>query len=712
MTSSKPQNRRSLPARLLLITGFSAASLTPGLAQETASPPDPVIHLSPFQVNSVTDRGYIATRSSSSTKTDTPLIELPHSIQVLNKEFIDDTGATTLQQAIRFTSNVSGGDTRGDGFIIRGFGTTILRNGLSFTSSTNNDPIAFERVEVVKGASAVLYGTSAPGGLINLVDKKPLARAQTTIQTQAGSYDFYKASIDTTGPVARLGKFEINYRAIGAYEDSQSFLDHAYRQHGFLSGALGVRRGATDVTLRFTYQHDNVRESFTKPYVFFPAGSTNGVLLNLPDNFYRGELTDYRHIRAALAEAVVEHQFSSSWAVRWVSRYNDSYDVGQGVFISNQGTSINLWPRNSQLIQNDEQQRMSEINILGKFKIGPSSHQVLAGANLFNAHTFATNYRYNLDTPAIDIFSPVYGAVPTTEVLGVRRLTNTITDFTGYFLQDQFSFGDGRLNLVAGIRKDELKQNVYNLRTGTVAPNPDDQVSPRYGALWRASKQWSVYVSYNESFTPASGASSFQGVPFPSPTAEQTEGGVKFELLDGRLNGGASVFQNTRRNQVTTDPINPSFSIATGEITSKGAEIDIGVDLTKQWQLIAGAGWIDATITSDSVAANVGRGFVSVPKFTTSAWTKYDFKSGPLKGVSAGFGIVHEGERWANTLNTVKVPGYTIFNALVGYNTGPHRIALNLENLFDKSYVVRVFSERAALPGPPLSLKLTYTLKL
>ena len=177
---------------VLAALGGATAGAQPASPSRAAS--EEVVQLSPFDVNANTDRGYIATRASGATKTNTPMIELPHSIQVLNSDFIKDTGSETVFQAARYVSNVAGGNQRGDdAMLIRGFGVTRLRNGQPYATGnafTFDEMAAFDRVEVIKGASAVLYGSASPGGLINLVDKRPLAERRSSLSLSAGSHSF------------------------------------------------------------------------------------------------------------------------------------------------------------------------------------------------------------------------------------------------------------------------------------------------------------------------------------------------------------------------------------------------------------------------------------------------------------------------------------------------------------------------------------------
>lgn len=714
-------NRRTSTFTLAKFAGALAATSLAALSHAQTTTADAqkeaAVELSPFQVVSSTDKGYIATRASGATKTNTPMIEIPHSIQVLNSEFIADTASGNVFEAARYVSNVAGGDQRGDdALLIRGFAVTRLRNGSPYAQQnafTFDEMAAFDRVEVIKGASAVLYGTANPGGLINLVDKRPLPNQQTSLSLAAGSNSFYKAVLDTTGPAAKLGGIEVNYRAIAAYEDSESWRLFASRERSYLNGALEFRFSKdTNLVTRVEYQKDELLDSYGKPYIWFSPTHV-GTLLNLPDEFYRGDPgVDNKRVARFIWDTTLQHYFNENWSARASLVYGDAFSRRSEVFISAQGAVMNLFPRFLQDIPRDEQQWVGELNVLGKIKLGPTDHQVLAGAYFQDQEINDSNFRYNISSTPFNIFSPVYNnTVIGTEVLTTRRIAYTTSKWNSYFIQDQFGLWDNRFQFIFGVRKDELKQSVKSFVTNVTTPNNQDKTSPRYGVLWRVRPELSLYASYNESFTPASGAGSVQGVPFPSPTAKQTEVGLKFELFNKRLFGGISVFENKRRNLTTVDVLNPGFSVATGEITSEGGELDIGVSITDHWQVIAAVGLNQATITEDNVPTNVGLEQPNVPNQTASFWTKYNFATGSAKGLSLGLGVTHVGDRAGGRDNVNRqfgLPGYTVANGLIAYTRGDNKFALNIENITDKRYIT-IGQARLANPGEHQSFRLTYT---
>ena len=324
---------------------------------------------------------------------------------------------------------------------------------------------------------------------------------------------------------------------------------------------------------------------------------------------------------------------TTNWSARVSLAHGDAFSKRPEVFISAQGAVLNQFPRFLQLIPRDEQQWVGETEPARQDQARPHAPPAARRrAHSYDLEINDSNLRYNISPTTIDIYNPVYGnTVIGSEVLTTRRVAYTSSEWRSFFVQDQIGVFDDRVQFIVGVRRDDLKQSVKSFVTGVTTPNNQDKVSPRYGVLWRVRPQLSLYGSYNESFTPATGAGSVQGIPFPSPTAEQTEVGLKFELFNKRVFGGLAVFENIRDNQTTVDVLNPGFSVATGEISSKGSELDLGVSVTDNWQIIAAVGFQKAEITKDNTPANIGLEQPNVPNQMASLWTKYMFRSGPRK---------------------------------------------------------------------------------
>jgi iron complex outermembrane recepter protein len=480
-----------------------------------------------------------------------------------------------------------------------------------------------------------------------------------------------------------------------------------------VNGALEFRLGRnTNLITRIEFQKDDLLDSYGKPYVWFSPTHVP-TFLDVPDEFYRGDpTTDFKRVERFIWDSTLQHHFNENWSARASLAYGDAFSKRQEVFISAQGATPAVFPRFLQLIPRDEQQWVAELNLLGKFSLGPTTHQLLAGVNSYDLEINDSNFRYNVIPNTVNIYNPTYGSIAIgSEVLTTRRIAYTSSEWQSFFIQDQFGILEDRLQFIAGVRRDKLDQSVKSFVTGVTTPNDQTKTSPRYGVLWRISSELSAYASYNESFTPGIGRRLRAGIPFPSPTAEQTEVGLKFELFNQRLFGGVAVFENIRRNQTTVDVLNPGFSVATGEISSKGSELDIGVSVTDNWQVIAAVGFQKAEITKDNVPTNVGLEQPNVPNQMASLWTKYQFPDGSARGLSLGLGVNYVGERAGqrdSALRQFALPQYTTVNALISYVRRANKFALNIENLLDERYIM-IGQARLADPGEHRSLRFTYT---
>jgi len=280
------------------------------------------------------------------------------------------------------------------------------------------------------------------------------------------------------------------------------------------------------------------------------------------------------------------------------------------------------------------------------------------------------------------------------------------------FAQDQMQFFNDRLYVVVGGREDYNdinNTNVSPLATGQLVFNQIyTKPSPRVATLFKISNGLSVYGSYDESFVPAPGTNSFAGVPLPPPTATQREAGLKYELFDGRIQGSASAFNIDRNNVSTTDPINPGFTIAVGQIKTTGWETDLSAFITPHWQIYGGYGHYHNFDAVDTVAANIGEIFLGTPWWTMGVFTKYDFKGTVLDGWAIGVGVTGMS---GISVNTDKAGPLTdasyVLNPEVSYTWKRWRFALNVENILNNYYFVYASSDRYIIPGQPREIYFT-----
>jgi iron complex outermembrane receptor protein len=339
----------------------------------------------------------------------------------------------------------------------------------------------------------------------------------------------------------------------------------------------------------------------------------------------------------------------------------------------------------------------------------------LIGAYILALENLTKNVRYGPLTPNLNVLNPVYGAgiytVGPLVASALRSFTNQSDDWA-VFVQDQMSMFNDRFYITVGGRQDYNQLTTNNtspLGTGQLTFNQVyTQASPRAAALFKIMDGLSAYVSYDQSFTPAPGSNSFAGTPFPPPTAVQREGGIKWALFDGRVSGSASTFQIERNNVTTTDPINPGFSIAVGQVETTGWETDIAAYILPHWQIFGGFGHFHNFDSIDSTKANIGGLFVATPWWTTGFFTKVDFKGTVLEGLEVGAGVSGMSGIPVNTgFNGPFTSASYILNPEITYSMKHWRFSFRVENVLNNNYIVFASSDRYVVPGQPRELYLT-----
>jgi iron complex outermembrane recepter protein len=641
--------------------------------------------------------GYRVPNASTATKTDTPLRDIPGSIQVIPRQILEDQKTTRIQEALE---NISGvrkegnyGGTDAGGFNIRGFAQDgNFRNGFSdndFYSSV--DTANIDRIEVLKGPASVLFGQAEPGGIINVVTKQPLRDPYYSAEFNVGNYGFYRPSFDLSGPLT--DDDSVLYRLNAAYQNSGSFRDFNFTERVFVAPIVTWNiSDRTSLTFDFEYQNNNYLFDRGLPSLGNkPAPIPISRLVGLPESIY-----DDSTFRAGYR---LEHKFSEDWQLRngfsFVSgKSAGTYATGGYELENDQFAPI--------YVGRDDFKReiyTLQTELVGKFKTGSIVHQPLIGVEL-RRNVWSYKSFDVADPILLDIFNPDYDvdlpAIPDEETFSYTTRRDTL----GIYLQDQITLADNFKVLLGGrfdsfYRKDDF---------GTVEEESLTAFSPRVGIVYQPIKPISLYASYTQSFQPDRflGRSGATNEPFKPTEGTQYEVGIKADINE-KLSATLAAFEITKTNVVTADPNDPDLSIQVGEQRSRGLELDLGGEILPGWNIIASYTYTDA-ITSKDNNIPVGNRLINVPEHAASLWTSYELQGGDLKGLGFGLGLYYVGDRNADLNNTSILPSYFRTDSAIYYKRDNWKAALNFRNLFNETYYETSQGRNTIYPGAPFTV--------
>ncbi len=639
--------------------------------------------------------GYAATRSATGTKTDTPLIETPQSISIVGAEEIEMLKPQNLQDALGYVAGVNrseGLDRTSDTLIVRGFqldgNTNHYRDGTRYTVNIFNgqqEPYGLERIEVLKGASSVLFGAAAPGGIVNTISKRPPATALRELNVEAGSFDRKQLSGDFGGPVDEDGVW--SYRLTYLGRDADTFIDHVPDRRAFVAPALTWRpSAATSLTLLADYQKDKTGYVYGLPESGTILPNPNG---RIPRNRFTGEPGyDKFDLERYSAGYLFEHAFNDQVKLRSSLRYMRARNEYRSVWISglqDDGRTTAYrgaaprWDRSSNVV--------SDTSLQYQLRTGPVEHTFLAGIDYSLARH--ESERYDRDIDNIDIYNPVYGS----PIGAIERLNpyswKSDTKRLGLYIQDQMKIADRWVVLLGG-RQDWVRFDASNFFTDEkLADNEKSKAfTGRAGLVYLAPNGLAPFLSYSESFDPTEGKDR-SGSRFKPTTGRQYEAGLRYQPPGSGSMVSAAVYQLVRKKVLVADPSDPTmtYSIQAGEVRSRGFELEVRSALTRDINLIAAYAYTDARTTQASPLHPEQKGLRSlgVPYNQLSLWADYSFGSLGLPGLKAGAGMRYIGSTRSQT--NAEVPAFTLFDAMISYSTGPWRFALNGTNLADKTYI-------------------------
>jgi len=635
----------------------------------------------PEQANGPVD-GYVATRSASATKTDTPITEIPQSISVITADRIRDQGSLTVQDALRYTAGMRGEafglDSRTDSSKIRGSTPTTFLDGLqqSFGSYTNirTDPYTLERIEVLKGPSSMLYGQSPVGGLINLVSKRPQAERKTQVQAQYGSFDRKQLAIDSTGPLNEDGT--LLYRLVAIQRDSDSQVDHVHDDRSLVMPSLTWR---PNDDIEWTVLANVQKDDSVSSSQFLPH---RGTVLSAPygqlsSSTFSGEpgFDEYDSEQVALTS-----QFSWRLDDTWTLRQNLRWQKSK---VSYQ--TIYGWPpvlgADNRTVNRVYSINKPEVKVWvadhqgeARFDTGLVQHTLLMGTDY--QHAVTNSDRASGAATPLDLYDPVYG---TFDPSGIRLTADPEQRVVqkGLYVQDQIRYENWLLTL--GMRKDWADSKTEGRRG-----QKDDATTGRVGLTYLFDNGIAPYISYSESFQPIIGLNRRTLQAYKPIEGKQWELGIKYQPVGSNSLFTAAVYDLREENRQMPDPTDPLNTLQSGESRARGLELEALVEVTPNWDLIATYSRTDTEVLKGA-PADEGKRFASIPENMASVWSKHRFSVAGIPGFSVGAGVRYVGASWDGR-DALKTPSTTLFDAMVGYQYQNWDFSVNATNLEDETY--------------------------
>lgn len=655
--------------------------------------------------------GYRATRSGTGTKTDTALRDSPQTINVVPRQVISDQQDLRLTDAVTNVSNVQPGSTvqgRSQNYIIRGFSTQIfavdgvLINPAIAFYPVERDLANAERVEVIKGPASVLYGRGDPGGVVNIVTRRPTLEPSGELTVLGGGFGLRRVqgsissallgSDTLAGRISFAAQEDPTFRNFGDNTNSRTFIAPAFSWTPSPDTRVYVNS-------EFANQHSQYDEGLIASRGRVPLDDVSR-FYGTPWSRYYGEINS--------TTLRIEHDVNENLTLRQI--INGQWGVfhvfaSRATGLNAAGTSVT---RREATVDSTFAAVDTQSEAVLKFDTFGLAHTALLGFEYTNG--FRHPYSQQGVLPSVSFLNPRFGAIPVP--VSLQADLKQKLELFGFYVQDQIALTP-QLQLVVGARFDLGTQYYFNrLPTSRTIP-PEQELfgaSPRVGLIYRPVDPLTFYASYATSFVPQT--ANVLNVVNPAPeTGEQVEVGTRIDILPTLTLSGAA-FRITRENVAGNDPVNTGFSVITGQQRSQGFEADLAGEILPGWSVIGGVGFLDARISRDAVFP-VGNRLVGVPSFSGSLWTTYEFREGWLHGLGIGAGVSYVGQRFGDLNNTYTVGSYARVDAAAWYDFDERwRLSVNLRNLTDARYIEQPFNQFNNAPGAPFSVLAAIRAKL
>ncbi|MFQ6572137.1 TonB-dependent siderophore receptor [Pseudomonas sp. UM16] len=650
-------------------------------------------------------QGYRANRSSTATKTDTDIRDTPQSIAVVPSQVLEDLNSTRIDRALDFAGGVSRQNNFGGltflNYSVRGFTTgELYKNGFAVNRGSYSAPDTsnIERIEVLKGPAASLYGRGDPGGLVNIVSKRPQAEAFTQFKASAGSWDRYRSSLDVNTPLSEDGR--VLSRLNMAVEDNGSFRDYVGSERRIVSPSLSWQLSPETLLL--------IDSEFSRTESVFDRGvpAVNNELGPVSRSSFFGEPNDGR-IRNdnQTLDLTLEHALNESWTVRLANHYTQGRLRGNSSEPQRLvGTTLSRFYRERDFEWNDN---ITQAELHGQFDFAGWQHQSLIGLEYENYRN-SQKYPQSATTPdyGLDIYHPVYGK-PKPALTKANDFFERTQSYA-LNLQDQITFTE-RLRGLIGVRLEHIEQTAQN-RTSQVSNTQEkDVATPRVGLLYQLTPQVGVFANASTSFKPNSIGT--QGQVYKPEKGLGYETGLKLDLFDSRVGATLALFRIDKENVITTDAFGDS--VAAGKARSQGVDLQFSGQLSDAVRVIGAYAYIDAEVTQGDASLPEGSDLLGIPQHSGSLMAVYEFQEGVLQGSDVGVAATYVGDRSGQAGSSFRLPSYSTVDLLAHYKVSEQAtVGLNLNNLFDRKYYERGYNAVWNMPGEPRNVSVSLSLTL
>ena len=641
--------------------------------------------------------------TSTATKTDTDVKDIPQALTTVSRQQIDDQQLRSVGDLLLFVPGASynAGEGNRDTIVLRGNSSTadFFVDGVRDDVQYFRDFYNIDRIEVLKGPNAMIFGRGGGGGIVNRVLKRPTLTVGRNASVSADNWGDVRIAGDIDQPISDILGMRLN----AVYEGAGSFRNHVELHRYGINPTAAIVSGNTRIDLSYEHLHDRRTADRGVP------ADGDEPIRGFTRTFFGDPNISYAKADVDLGTLVVEHDFGGGLKLRNHTLLGDYGKFYQNVYGSGFNAATDLVTLSGYNNRNDRTNLFSQTDLVWDNHLAGIDQTVLFGFELGREKSrnkrktakFLNGNTTPITDPTVDadvIFAPLASDADNRAKARVAAL----------YVQDQIRISP-MFEIVAGIRFDGLKIDVDDLRAtgGGQFERKDNLWSPRLGLIAKPMQNLSLYASYSRSYLPQSGDqfSSLTDVTagLEPERFDNVEVGAKWEVLDGLL-ATAAVYQLDRSNTRASDPADPTHTVLTGKQRSRGLELGLERSVTSRWLIAGGYSLQDAEIVSTTTAAPAGRKVPLVPRHSFSLWNRYDV----TKQLGLGLGVIARSKSYASISNAVKLPGYARVDAAVYFRL-PHGIEaqLNAENLLGAHYFPSASNDNNIAPGAPRTLKAT-----